>query len=157
MISIIAAIGKKRELGKNNELIWHLPNDLKYFKEVTINHPIIMGRKTYLSIGRALPKRLNIVLSKTMSNENGIVVINNIKEILDKYQDSLEEAFIIGGSSLYENFLPYAQKLYLTEIDEESDADTYFPLFNKDDYDKEVIGHHNEQNINYDFVIYRKK
>ena len=153
-ISIIAAVGKNLELGKNNKLIWNLKEDLKYFKEMTMGKTVVMGEKTYYSIGKALPGRKNIVLSFDDINLNDAKVCNNYMEIFSLVE---EEIFVIGGASIYKLFLPYADKLYLTEIDDEdSSADCYFPVFNKDSYEKKVIKKECENDINYSFVCYEK-
>lgn len=154
MINIIAAVGKNLELGKDNNLIWHIPGDLKYFKEMTEGHTVVMGRRTFESIGKALPNRKNIVISHGDIFDKDIIVISNYKKVLDLDED----VFIIGGKSIYELFIPYADNLYLTEIDAEYEyADTYFPFFEKDLYDKEIIKDDSYNNINYSFVRYRKK
>ena len=117
--SIIAAIGKNRELGKNNNLIWHLPNDLIFFKEVTSNHTIILVRKTFDSLPRMLPNRKHIVLTSSENLPSEVEVYKELKQLLEQYKDSTEEIFIIGGASIYSQFLEHSDKLYLTEIDEE--------------------------------------
>lgn len=157
-ISMIACVGKNLELGKNNTLIWHLPNDLKYFKNVTSGKTIIMGRKTYDSLPNGkLPNRRNIVLQlKEESNIEGVDIFNNIPDILDNVKDE-QEVFITGGASIYKQFLPYANKLYLTEVDEEcSDASVYFPSFDKNLYKKSIISKECDNDINYQFVIYER-
>lgn len=154
MINIIAAVGKNLELGKRGTLIWNIPNDLKYFKNLTLGQTVVMGRRTLESIGKALPERKNIVLTSEDLDIDNIIIIHNYKEILDLN----EELFIIGGQSIYKLFLPYADNLYLTEIDEECmDADTYFPEFDKNLYLKETIKDESYNNINYSYVRYRKK
>ena len=157
-ISIIACVGENLELGKNNDLIWHLPNDLKYFKKVTSGKTVIMGRRTFDSLPGILPKRRNIVLQmKDESLINGVEIFNDIKSILDAVKNE-EEAFIIGGASIYKQFLEYADKLYLTEVHEKCpDAMVYFPKFNKDLYNKKIVGSGEDTDIKYDFVIYEKK
>lgn len=127
MLSIIAAIGKRNELGKGNELLWKLPGDMKHFKETTTGHTIIMGRKTFQSIGRALPNRRNIVVTRdeTFTME-GIEVAHSLEKALALVEGE-EEAFVIGGGELYKQALPFAQKLYITHVDSEFDADTFFP------------------------------
>lgn len=153
MISIIAAVGKNLEIGKDGNLLWSIPNDLKYFKKLTTGKTIVMGRKTYESIGKPLPNRKNIVLTRKNIKINDVEVVNNKNKILN----IKEEVFIIGGESIYKKFLPYASNIYLTEIEDEKDADTYFPEFNKDLYNKETIKKERYKNLNYSFVVYRKK
>lgn len=153
MISIIAAVGKNLEIGKDGNLLWSIPNDLKYFQKLTTGKTIVMGRKTYESIGKPLPNRKNIVLTRKNIKINDVEVVNNKKKILN----IKEEVFIIGGESIYKKFLPYASNIYLTEIEDEKDADTYFPEFNKDLYNKETIKKERYKNLYYSFVVYRKK
>ncbi len=154
-INIVAAVGKNLELGKNNKLIWHISEDLKYFKKLTTGKTIVMGEKTYYSIGHPLPNRENIVLSYDNINIQGVTVINNYKDIfsLDK-----KEIFIVGGSSIYKLFLPYASNIYLTEIESiDKDADCYFPKFNTDLYTKTIIKKSTSKDIKYSFVCYKRK
>ena len=157
-ISIIACIGKNRELGKKNDLIWHLPNDLKYFKKVTSGKTVIMGRRTFDSLPGILPNRRNIILQ--MPDEkliDGVEIFNNIPGILEAVEDE-EEVFIIGGASIYKQFLNYANKLYLTEVDEICpDAEVYFPEFDKKKFIKKVVGNGQDNGIKYNFVIYERK
>jgi dihydrofolate reductase len=133
-ISIIASIGKDNELGLHNKLLWHLPDDLKSFKEVTTGHTIVMGKKTFESIGRPLPNRKNIVLTRDQNYEaEGCIIAHSPEEIL-KFVNNDDEIFIIGGGEIYKIFLPLANKLYLTEVDASLPADTYFPKFSKVDW-----------------------
>ncbi len=156
IISLIAAIGKNRELGKNNQLIWHLPNDLKFFKETTSKHTIIMGRKTFESIGRPLPNRRNIVLSKTNPSIDNVEVFSSVEDAL-KACENENQVFIIGGEGIYSLFIDKADKIFLTEVDEASmDADAYFPYFDKEKYSKEVLYSNSDNNIKYDHVVYTK-
>ena len=159
MISLIAAIGKNGEIGKNNELIWHLKEDMQYFKKTTMNHPIIMGFNTYKSIGKALPNRLNIVLTKNNKDkitDKSILVYDDLNKLIKDLKDE-EEYFVIGGSSIYQAFYNLADKLYLTEINaEDKNADSYFPKINYKDWQKNTINHLEENNITYDFVIYER-
>ncbi len=159
MISLIAAIGKNGEIGKNNELIWHLKEDMQYFKKTTMNHPVIMGYNTYKSIGRALPNRLNIVLTKNNKDkitDESILVYDDLNKLIKDLKED-EEYFVIGGSSIYQAFYNLADKMYLTEINaEDKDADSYFPKINYNDWQKHIINHLEENDITYDFVIYER-
>lgn len=121
MISIIAAVGKNLEIGIDNKMPWHIPQDLALFKKITINHKVIMGRVTYETIGKKLEDRENIIVGKDY--------LSDIKSLL-KYQNSNEEVFVIGGQSIYEYFIPYAKKLYISHIDKEFIATKYFPKIN---------------------------
>lgn len=128
-ISIIAAIGKNRELGKDNKLLWHISEDLKRFKDLTNNHTVIMGRKTYESIGRPLPNRLNIIISRDPSlHIQNCIVVHSLEEALDIAKErEKKEIFIIGGASVYAQAFEFADKLYLTIVDSKFDADAFFP------------------------------
>ncbi len=128
-ISIIAAVGKNRELGKKNELIWRISADLKRVKEITMGHPIIMGWNTYQSIGRPLPGRTNIVLSFTPMKIGGCVVATSLEEALTKAKEvEQEEIFIFGGASVYKEAIGSTDRLYLTRIEAtDADADAFFP------------------------------
>ena len=128
MITIIVAMGKNREIGADNQLLWHLPKDLKHFKELTSGHPIIMGRKTYESIGKPLPNRPNIVISRKNDwFEEGILIVGSIKEALKFAKKIDENVFIIGGGTIYEQTIDLADQLEVTLVDAELKADTFFP------------------------------
>ncbi len=124
---MIAAIAQNRVIGKDNKMPWHLPADLHYFKKTTMNCPIIMGRKTYDSIGRPLPGRLNIILSRNESLQiDGCSVVNSLEDAMSVARGA-EEVFIMGGAHLYNKFIGKADRLYLTLIDEKFEGDTFFP------------------------------
>lgn len=149
-ISLIAAIGKNRELGRENKLIFDLKKDMAHFKEKTFGHVVIMGRKTFESIGHALPNRTNIVITRDSSfmlHNSSAKIVHSIEEALDlakKYEE--EEVFVIGGAQIYEAFLPYADKLYLTIVDKEvEDADAFFPEY-ENDFKKIISSIGNEEN-----------
>jgi dihydrofolate reductase len=126
-LSIIAAVGKNNELGLDNKLIWKLPDDLKRFRELTKGHAVIMGRKTFESIGKPLPERKNIVITRqTDYKAEGCVVVGSMEEAL-KAAEGDTGPFVIGGSEVYNAALPYANKLYLTFVDAEPEADVFFP------------------------------
>ena len=130
MISIIAAVAKNNIIGGDNKLLWHIPEDLKHFKDITSNHTIIMGRKTFQSLPNVLPKRHHIVLTKDKNyiiDSDSVTIVHNLKEIVDKYKTSKEEVFVIGGGEIYSAFLPYCKNLYLTKINKNFEGDTYFP------------------------------
>lgn len=159
--SIIAAIGKNRELGKDGQLIWHLSGDLKFFKKTTMGHPILMGRKTFESLPGLLPGRKHYVASKkegiSPSGER-IIHVSDLKQFINRHNASPEEIFVIGGAKVYEQLLPYADKLYLTEIEaEDVKADTYFPDFDKSNYRKEILGQGEENGLKYAIVCYKLK
>lgn len=134
VISIIAAIAKNRVIGKNNKLPWNLPADLKHFKDLTLGKPIIMGQRTFESIGKALPDRTNIILTLDKNfNPSGCIIAHSIEDAL-KAAGSAKEVMICGGASVYKQFLPLVHKMYLTLIDENFEGDAYFPEFNRGDW-----------------------
>ena len=155
---LIAAIGKNNELGKDNDLIWRFKGDMKFFKEKTSYHKIIMGRKTFESLPKLLPNREHIVLSSNNDFDEKVKVFNDFKDLLKYYENCDEEIYIIGGESIYKLFIDYASSMYLTEIDDEcKNADVYFPTFNKDDWDRRVLGLNEENDITYKHVLYQRK
>lgn len=126
MITIIAAIGKNRELGKDNDLIWHLPNDLKRFKKVTSNHDVIMGRKTYESLGKPLPNRTNIIITQNNNfSAEGCKIANSLEDALNICNDL--NPYILGGAQVYNQAIEFADVLDLTLVDAQLDADVFFP------------------------------
>ena len=156
MFSIICAVGKNNEIGVNNKLPWHIKKDFKFFKQMTLNHKIVMGATTYTTLPGKLPGRDIFVLSRTLVN-NDVTVIQNAKKFIEENIDTEEEIFICGGASIYKLFLPYAKKIYLTEIEKSYDnADTFFPNFDKTKYTKIILNKENENNLNFSFVLYKK-
>lgn len=145
-ISAIAAIGEKRELGKNNQLLWHIPGELARFKQITTGHPIIMGRKTYESIGRVLPNRTNIIITRDKNfTVPGAVVVASTDEALKKAKEAegASEIFVIGGGQIFSELLPQTERLYLTLVHKSFDADVYFPdytTFTKEIERKDMVG-----------------
>ena len=131
-ISLIAAVGKNRELGKNNQLLWNISADLKHFKEKTFGKPCIMGQKTFESIGRPLPGRLNIVLSKDPKfKAKGVITCDSIDSAVRWASNYSSEVFVIGGGSIYAQTIDLADKLYLTLVDKSFEADVFFPDYSK--------------------------
>ena len=151
-ISIIVAKASNHVIGLNNEIPWHLSADLKKFKKITMGHPILMGRKTYESIGRPLPGRRNIIISRNVDYEQtGCLVFNQVEEAVNACQkQGEEELFVIGGASLYEEMLPKANRLYLTQIHKEFEGDTFFPYINEQDW-KEVARENVDSDKTVDF------
>ena len=158
-ISIIAAVGENNELGKNNDLIWHLPNDLKFFKTVTTGKTVLMGRNTFWSLPKVLPNRTNIVITD-MEEEypKEVIIYNSIAAFLEDYKKIDEEIFIIGGASIYKQFIDLAEKIYLTEIEDKcEEAEVFFPQFDKEQYEKEIIGENEDNGISYKHVLYKRR
>jgi dihydrofolate reductase len=160
IIAAVVAIGRNRELGKGNKLIWHIPDDLKRFKKLTLGHPIIMGRKTFESIvamlGKPLPERTNIVITRDKKwGYGGVLVADSLERALElaKEQPGAEEIHIGGGAQVYEQALSKIDKLYLTLIDAETpDADSYFPAYKKDFTKKTFEEEHEWNGLKYRFV-----
>ena len=163
MISIIVAIAQDNAIGRKNNLLWHISEDLKYFKKVTLGHPVIMGRKTFESIGRPLPGRKNIVVSKSGNISNPSV---EKAEDLEKLLKSLrrkrkEEYFVIGGASIYAKAMQYAHRLYVTKIYARADdADAFFPQIDErlwETLEESPVLHDEENNIDFQFIVYGRK
>lgn len=138
LLSLIVAVAQNGVIGRDNQLIWHLPNDLKQFKRLTTGHPIIMGRKTFDSIGKPLPNRTSIVItrSKEWAHE-GVVVVHSVEEaIAVAQQTQTDEAFVIGGAEIYRKMLPLANKLYLTEVKADFEGDAYFEELSVEEWEE---------------------
>ena len=139
-LSLIVAVSRNGVIGADNALPWHLPEDLKYFKSVTMGKPIVMGRKTYDSIGRPLPGRTNIVITRNSKwSAEGVVVAQTLEEALAQgtkacAEDGADEIVVIGGAQIYSETLPVAQRLYLTEVDADVEGDAFFPAINPDEW-----------------------
>lgn len=162
MLSIIVAIAKNNVIGKDNKLLWHIPEDLKRFKELTTGHTIIMGRKTFESLGKVLPNRKHVVLSQNTEinvDDENVIILRDVK-LLKEYIESPEENFVIGGGKIYQMLLPYATKLYITKINEDFDGDIYFPIISENQW-KEVkrqTGLKNQENpYDYEYIDYVRK
>lgn len=143
-IAMIAAMTKNRTIGFDNDMPWHLPDDLKFFKAKTTGKPVIMGRKTFESIGsRPLPNRPNYVISRQADfDANGATLLPSVEAALETIGESVEEVIIMGGGQLYKMMLPQADTLYLTMIDAEIDGDTHFPDWNEFSWQEVEREHH---------------
>ncbi len=133
-LSIIVAMGKNRLIGGDNKLLWNIPGELKRFKEITTGHPIIMGRKTHESIGRVLPNRTNIIITRDPDYKvEGTIVVHSLEEALEKAKAAPgnDEIFVIGGGQIYAQALPLADRLYVTIVEGEYQGDTYFPDYSE--------------------------
>lgn len=161
MISFIWAMDKNRVIGKDNQLPWHLPEDLKFFKKSTMGHPVAMGRKTHESIGRPLPGRENIIITRNEQYESeNCTVFHSAEEFVDFCKKKDEEVFVIGGAEIFRQLFPYADKLYLTVINEEFEGDTFFPEFDLGGWELISVekGIRDEKNpYDYEFRIYDRK
>lgn len=156
-LSVIVAMAEDRAIGRDNDMPWHLPADLKYFKATTMGKPIVMGRKTYESIGRPLPGRRNIVVTRNADwSADGVDVVPTLQAAKEAVQ-GVEEAMIIGGAQIYGQCLDVADRLYITEIGiTVPDADAWFPAFNKDDWREVSREEHPAEDGKpaYAFVVY---
>lgn len=160
-ISMIAAVAKNNAIGLQGDMPWKnsLKGDLKFFKKVTMGHPVVMGRKTWESLqGRCLPGRKNIVITHAnLPKQENLEVFHGIDEFLDAYKQYSGRVYIIGGATLYEQFLPYADQLVLTEIEKEFPADTYFPFFDSTLYTRQEVETNQDGEIIYHHVFYDQK
>lgn len=163
-LSILVAMARNRVIGQNNKLPWRLPADLKHFKFLTMGHTIVMGRKTYESIGRPLPGRANIIITHQTSFEApGAIVVNSVEDALRICEETStpnNESFIIGGEKLYQQTLRHCQRMYITEIQKDFEGDTFFPEFNADDWEEIQRDKHfseNNNNMEYHFVVLDRK
>ncbi|WP_188205976.1 dihydrofolate reductase [Alkalibacillus aidingensis] len=160
MYSLIVAMDENQAIGYNKGMPWHLPNDLKYFKEVTQGHPIVMGRKTFESIGRPLPKRHNIIMTRDPQyQQEGCTIIHSWDQLKEVVTDE-NEVFIIGGSELFQIAMPHVSRMYLTVIHEQFPADTYFPEVDFSEWNlvKKIRGERDEKNVyGHTFYVYDRK
>ena len=155
-VSMIAAIGRNNELGKDNDLIFHFKSDMKFFRETTTGSTVVMGRRTFESLPKVLPNRRNIVISRNTDLKiDGAEVCKSVDEALELCKN--DNVFIIGGGKIYAEFLKYADKLYLTEIEADCpEADTFFPEFDKTQWKREVLAEHNEDGVDFKHILYSK-
>ncbi|MFY0603082.1 MAG: dihydrofolate reductase [Flavobacteriaceae bacterium] len=162
MITIIAAIGMRNELGKDNDLIWHLPADLKRFKKITTGNYIIMGRNTFESIGKPLPNRTSVIITRNMTyRQPGCLVVHSIEEALEVSKNQ-HEVFIIGGAEIYRQCIEkgLADKLDITQVHQEFEADVYFPEIKEESWElisKEDFKADEKNKHDYSFLSYKKK
>ena len=158
MFSIIVAVANNNVIGGDNKLLWHISDDLKRFKRITTGHTIVMGRKTFESFPKPLPNRHHVVLTRDKNykiDSEQVTVVNDIETVMKTYENSGSEIFIIGGGEIYNLFLPYCNKLYLTKVNGDFDGDTHFPKIN---YDEWTITESSEEhidsknNLSYQFI-----
>ncbi len=161
MLSIIVAKAKNNIIGKDNQLIWYLPEDLKRFKRLTTGHTIIMGRRTFESLGRVLPNRHHVILcndAQMQVDDENVEILEDIS-LLDKYIKDEEEHFVIGGATMYRLLMPHCTKMYITEINKEFDGDVSFPEINLDEWKiiSKEKGLKDEKNpFDYEYVTYER-
>lgn len=162
MVHLVVAVAADGGIGKNNQLLCHMPNDLRYFKKLTEGHTIIMGRKTFESLPKVLPNRQHIVITNNMLYQaihEDVTVVHSLTEILALVNEK-EDYYVIGGATVYQLLFPYVDSLYMTEVDHTFNADTYFPKWDKSDWEEiaRVVGTVDETNAYpHSFVHYRRK
>ncbi|TDE18588.1 dihydrofolate reductase [Dyadobacter psychrotolerans] len=162
LISIIVAVSENRVIGKDNQLLWRLPDDLKRFKKLTFGHPIIMGRKTFDSIGKPLPGRTSIVVTRDRNfSMEGVIAVHSVREALEEAEKlETDETFIIGGGELYSLTLALADRLYITEVNTIISGDTYFNITNPDEWietERTVHQADDKHKFTFNFVDYARK
>ena len=161
MLSTIVAIANNNVIGKDNKLIWHLPEDLKRFKQITTGKNIIMGRKTFESLGRVLPNRKHIIFSQNPDfkvDDPNVEIVHSMLQI-QEYIENDEENFVIGGAMIYNLLMPYVTKMYVTQIDKEFEGDAFFPKIDEDVWKvvERINGTKDENNnLDYEFVTYER-
>ncbi|GAB3263821.1 type 3 dihydrofolate reductase [Larkinella harenae] len=161
-ISLIAAVAENGVIGRDNDLVWLLPDDFKYFKQTTSGHPILMGRKTFESLGKPLPNRLNVVITRNANYQpEGTIVVDSLDKALEEARKTgIAEAFVIGGAEIYRQAIPFADRLYLTEVKASFEGDARFPDFNQSDWEELSRRPHpadERHAVPFDFVIWERK
>ena len=161
MLSIIVAKAKNNAIGKDNQLLWHLSDDLKRFKKFTTGHTIIMGRKTFDSLGRVLPNRKHIVFTQNPDfkvDDEHVEVVHSMLQI-QEYIENEEENFVIGGAMIYNLLMPYVTKMYVTQINKDFEGDTFFPRIDENiwkEISREKGLKNEENNLDYEFITYER-
>ncbi len=160
MINIVVAKASNNVIGAKNDLIWHLPNDLKHFKNITSGHPIIMGRKTFESLGRPLPNRTNIVVTRDQNwSAENIEIETSLSKAIEAAQKIDQDIYIIGGGNIYKQAMEFADVLYITEVHHEFDGDTYYPEIDSDEWEeveREDFKKDEKHPYAYSFVTYKR-
>ena len=154
---IIVAIADNNAIGRDNALLWHISEDLKFFKKTTMGCPVIMGRKTLESLPKLLPGRTHLVLTHSKIDNPEITTFSSIDEFLDYANQTDEEIMVIGGARIYSELYPYSNKMLLTEVDDEKEADAFFPEYSNDEWDSEVLSEHTESGVKYKHIQYKRK
>ena len=161
MLSIIVAKSINNAIGKDNKLLWKIPDDMKRFKEITTGHTVIMGRKTFESIGKVLPNRLNIILTRDPNykiDDPNVKILGGVSD-LEEYINDENENFVIGGAQIYSIFMPKCQKLYVTQVDKDFVGDTYFPVIRENEWEvsEKTEGPKDENDFKYEYITYKRK
>ena len=161
MLSIIVAKSINNAIGKDNKLLWKIPDDMKRFKEITTGHTVIMGRKTFESIGKVLPNRLNIILTRDPNykvDDPNVKIVCGVSD-LEEYINDENENFVIGGAQIYSILMPKCQKLYVTQVDKDFVGDTYFPVIRENEWEvtEKTEGPKDENDFKYEYITYKRK
>lgn len=156
-LSMIACVSRDGGLGKDNDLLWRFKDDMKFFKETTLGSTVAMGSKTFQSLGKALPGRKNVVLSRHPGDSADVTWCQSREELDQLLRETEGQKFIIGGASLYAMYLPEVEKIYLTEVDAVKPADVYFPEFQTADFERKVLKTGNTDGVRYEMVEYTRK
>ena len=161
MLSIIVAKSINNAIGKGNKLLWKIPDDMKRFKEITTGHTVIMGRKTFESIGKVLPNRLNIILTRDPNykiDDSNVKILGGVSD-LEEYINDENENFVIGGAQIYSILMPKCQKLYVTQVDKDFVGDTYFPVIRENEWEvtEKTEGPKDENDFKYEYITYKRK
>ncbi|GAB3905352.1 type 3 dihydrofolate reductase [Larkinella knui] len=162
VISLIAAVAENGVIGQDNELVWRLPDDFKYFKQTTSHHPVLMGRKTFESLGKPLLNRLNVVITRNPDyRPEGVVMVDSLEKALEEARKTgIDEAFVIGGAEIYWQAIATADRLYLTEVKASFEGDARFPDFDKSEWQEISRRHHpadERHAVAFDFVVWERK
>ena len=161
MLSIIVAKSINNAIGKDNKLLWKIPDDMKRFKEITTGHTVIMGRKTFESIGKVLPNRLNIILTRDPNykvDDPNVKILGGVSD-LEEYINDENENFVIGGAQIYSILMPKCIKLYVTQVDKDFVGDTYFPVIRENEWEvtEKTEGPKDENDFKYEYITYKRK
>lgn len=154
---IVALIDEEYGLGKDNKLLYRFKEDMKFFREITTNHYIVMGKNTFLSLNGLLPNRKHLVISTSMESDNFVKVYKSINDFLSDSTLKSEDVFVIGGGQIYKELLPYTDLMYLTKVHSYRKADAYFPKFNINDFDEELLGEYKTELYDYERVLYKRR
>jgi dihydrofolate reductase len=161
MVGIVVAVSENNVIGKDNQLVWHLPADLKHFKNTTMGHPILMGRKTFESIGKPLPGRKSIVITRQEDYKaEGCLIAHTVQEAIEKAKELDDQVYIIGGAEVYKQALPYVDTIELTKIHHSFDGDTYFPAIKDEEWKIEAKEEHfpdDKNKYSYSFITLTRK
>jgi len=160
IISLIVAMDENRAIGYKNKLPWSLPSELKYFRQTTKGKPVIMGRKTHESIGRPMPERLNIIVTRDRNYKAGNCIVVNTREDAMKAAKGSSEIMVIGGAEIYKLFLPIANRLYITKVHGTFKGDTYFPEFNENEWvnvNEKLVEKDDENRYSYTIIVLERK